>query len=229
MLQLRSTRIANSRHAAVLSSVTIAEEGIALVYAKEDGETKVRPSEGVAGEIFAGVSQSRNSVPAVLPYVEEGVIGATRTIKLPRTPLAGQLLVKVAGVQKTVVTTAPADATEVQIVGSDVVVYASEAGKAYFVQMLYTPSVIEAQSIVGDAPIGGLASTLLGSIGVLKSAEFGTNYFDASADWSDALYVTTGPDGVFTVGDVDNHIPNAIVKNAPNASNAFLVLSINIA
>lgn len=228
MLQLRETRIVRSHHEPVLSSAVVAEEGIPLVYEKEDGETKVKPSTGAAGETFAGVSLSRNSPPSVLPNVEEFVIPAGLTVSLARVPVTGQLLVKVGGTQVTVVAGAPADAGEVKVAGKDLTFFAGEAGKTLSVQYLYSPTVTEARSVIGDAPIGGLPSTAMGIIGTLKDATFGTNMFDASVDWTDALYVKLAA-GKFTVGTAGDHVPNVVVKNSPNAGNPFLVVSINVA
>lgn len=229
MLQLRETRIVRSKHANVVSGEIIGEEGMALVYIKEDGETKVQKSRGVAGEIFAGVSQSRNSAPATLPYVQEHAVPAGLSIELVRTPIAGQLLVKVAGVQVTVVNGAPASAAEVQLAGRNLVFFAGQAGQPAYAQFLYTPTVIEARSVIGDAPIGGLSSTAQSVIGRLLDAEFATNQFDASEDWSDAMFVKTGPNGTFAVGTTADHIPNVIVKKSPSAGNPFLALSVNVA
>lgn len=229
MLQLRNTRIHSSRHATVLSSVVIEEEGQALVWVKEDGETKVKPSAGVAGEIFAGVSLSRNIAPGMHPLVQEGSLAGNASAVLSRTPIAGQLLVKIDGVKKTVVSSAPADATEVQLSGANLYAHASMANKPFVAQMLYVPSVLEARSIVGDGPVGGLASSVIGNIGRLCVAEFGTSYFDASEDWSDVTFVKLGANGTFVPGTEADHIPNVVVKNTPNAQSAFLVLSINVA
>jgi len=229
MLQLRETRIVRSTHSPVLSSVLIPEEGMALVYVKEDGATKVALSTGVAGELFAGVSLSRNIHPGCLPYVQETVIPASGVVELVRAPIAGQLLVKVDGVQVTAVATAPASATETQLDGTTLTFAAGQAGKSVVAQFLYVPSVIEARSVIGDGPVGGLASTAEGVIGILKDAVFATNMFDASVDWSSALYAKTGPGGTFTVGTAADHIQNVVVQNAPNASNPFLALSITVA
>lgn len=229
MLELRETRIVRTTHSPVLSSVIIAEEGIALVYEKENGETKVRPSTGVAGEMFAGVSVSRNVHPGQLPYVQESVVGEDGTFELVRAPIPGQLLVKVAGVQVEVVSGSPADATSVGLDGLSLKFAAGQAGKPVFAQFLYVPSVVEARTVIGDGPIGGLASTAEEIIGVLKDAEFATNMFDASVDWQDALFAKTGPGGTFTVGTASDHIYNVVVKNAPSAASPFLKLGMTVA
>lgn len=230
MLQQRETRLVRTRFNKLLSGEVIAEEGIALVYAKENGETVVKKSTGVNGEIFAGVSQARNAPPAFLPIVQEGTVAADHKIQLLRTPTPNQMLLKVAGVQVELVSSAPADATEAQLSGTSIVLHNSvPLATSYVVQYMYTPTVLEARQQVGDAPIGGLSTTPQGVVGTLVDAQFATNMYDASVDWHDAFYVKTAPGGTFTVGTVNDHIPNAIVKNAPSGANAFLVLSIQVA
>ncbi len=228
MLQLRETRIVRSSHAPILSTAIIPEEGIALVYEKEDGETKVKPSTGAPGEIFAGVSVARNVPPGQVPNYESGVLDATLSVRLARTPIANQLLVKVAGVQVTVVAGAPANNTEVGLAGNVLTFFAGENGKSFAATYLYAPTTVEARTCIGDAPVGGLASAELGIIGRLLDAQFGTSFFDASVDWSGALYAKLGANGNFTVGTPLDHIPNVTVMNTPNANNPFLVLSINV-
>jgi len=230
MLQQRETRQVRTRFNALLSGETIPEEGIALVYVKENGVTVVRKSTGVAGEIFAGVSQARNAPPAFLPIVQEGLVDATLSIPLTRTPTPGQLLVMIAGVALTIVTAAPADATQAQLSGSEIILHASTPlGATTFVQYMYTPTVLEARQQIGDAPIGGLAATPQGQVGCLVDAQFGTNFFDASVDWTDAFYIKLAPGGTFTVGTPTDHIPNCVVKNTPSGDNAFLIISIQVA
>lgn len=226
MLQLRETRVVNTKHEPVATGIVIGEEGVVLAYVKEDGVTKVQPCTGVANEIFAGVALARNAPPASLPMVNEGVIAADGSFELGRAPQAGKLLVKVDGTAATIVTVAPA-VGEVQVTGSTLMFPVADAGKQVFAQFIYVPSVIEASTIVGNIPAAGIPQT--DTIGTLKEAQLGTNMFDAAADWSDALYVKLGPNGTFALGTVADHIPNAIVKNSPSPASPFLVVSINVA
>ena len=229
MLQLRETRIIRSLPERVAPGVVIPEEGIPLSYVKVDGETCVQPCTGAADEIFAGVSLSRNSPPAALPMVVEFAYGSGSG-KFPRAPIGGQLMVKnvADGVTRTVVAAAPA-AGEIQVdAQGNYALNVADAGANFTAQFHYIPSVVEAQSIIGDAPIGGLPSTALGEIGALKQATISTNFFDASVDWSTAMYVALA-NGMFTVGSAADHVPNVVVRNAPSADNAFLTLSINVA
>jgi hypothetical protein len=150
------------------------------------------------------------------------------TYTLARVPIAGQLLVLVNGVKKTIAGEAPASAAAVQLVGNNITFFAGEAAKTLDVQYLYTPTVIEARSLIGDAPAGGLASTALGVIGVVKQASISTNFFDASADWTNVMYVALAANGTVTPGTLGTHEPGIVVMRAPAAANPFLGLSINL-
>jgi len=226
MLLLRETRVVITKHEPVATGVVLNEEGFALAYVKEDGVTKVQPSTGVPGEIFAGVNLARNAPPTVLPMVNEGRANAQAAFELSRAPIAGQLLVKVDGTKYTVVTTTPSSG-EVQISGTTLQLPAGDANKEVFAQYMYQPTVVEAATIVGNLPAGGIPA--VDTTGVLKEAQLGTSKFDASVDWSGAMYVKLAAGGTFTVGDATDHIPNVVVKNTPSAASPFLVLSINVA
>jgi hypothetical protein len=226
MLNMKFTRIFNTESRAVLSVSVIPEEGMALVEAIEGGESKTTLSKGVPGEIFAGISMSRNAPPAVLPNVENGVVPASLQVKLARVPSLNQLLVKANNVALTIVAGVPA-AGEVKLSNDVLTFNAAQAGEALIAQYLYAPTLVEARSIVGDYPIGGLASTAQHVIGVLIRGEFATNMFDASVDWSNALRVNLGADGFFTVGGNGTELANVVIRNRPSSANSMLVLAIN--
>ena len=229
MLQLHETRIARTKHEVVLSGVQIQEEGMALAFVKENGETKVQPATGAAGEVFAGLSYSRMTSPAEYPHVQEGIVDADGIIELDRAPIGGQLFAKVGGNGLEILTSGTPDAGKAVVSGTTLNVGTNLAGQSYFVQYLFNPSVVEARQIAGDAPIGGLSSSAQGVIGTLKDATAGTTFFDASVDWSSALFVKLAAGGKLTVGSPSNHIPNAVVKNTPQAGSPFLVLSFKTA
>lgn len=230
MLQLRNTRIFKTLFENLATGVAIQEEGVALAFVKEAGETKVQPSTGAAGERFAGIAIARNMPPATLPLVEEGVVDASGTGSLTRAPLAGQALIKVGGVAFTIVNDPAAvpGAGEIVLVGAGYKVEAINAGKAISAQYLYAPSVQEARTVIGDAPYGGLAANALGTIATLKQAEVATSFFDASADWTEATYAKLVGGGKFAPADAATGIPGVIVKNSPNVGTPFLILEINV-
>lgn len=226
MLNMQNTRIFNTDTRLVLSSVVIPEEGMALVEVIEGADTKVKPSAGIAGEIFAGVSLARNAPPTYVPNIEEGVIPATLSVKLARKPVIGQILVKIDGTAASVGAGAPA-AGAVQLVNDVLTFNAADAASTLYVQYLYEPTVQEARSFVGMAPIGGLPSSAQHVIGTITKGEFSTNMFDASVDWSTALQVKLGPNGTFTTGGSGTLLTNVVVRGRPSAGNAMLVLAVN--
>jgi hypothetical protein len=234
MLQLRDTRIFRTQHAKVENGILIAEEGIALIYTKTggDGDTVVAPAAGGDETAFAGVSYERFTPPGVYPFISDYAVPAGLTVELPRTPIAGKLLVKNAdtGVAYTIVTTTPDADTKVEITGDTLTFNAGlDPLPNITVQFLYAPSVLEARLYTGDAPIGGLPSHSLDVIGRILQGDISTTFYDASKDWSAVLTVGLGAGGYFVPSTSGHVIPGVIVKNTPNASNPFLILGLNVA
>lgn len=232
MLQLKETRFVVQKFEPLLPGTAIQEEGCALVYVKDsDGTTKVQPSTGASGEngLFAGVALARNIPPSVMPIVGNAVVDSSLEFELPRTPISGQIMVRIGNTVSTIVAGAPGNADEVQINGSTLTFHVGAEGMAFTYQMLYVPTVQEARAIIGDMPVGGLSANVQGQVGVIKNGWIGTNKFNAGADWSSALYVKAGADGTFDVGDATDFIPGVIVRNSPNVANPFLVLALNVA
>jgi hypothetical protein len=224
MIDQKYTRVFETEHRPVESAALIGDEGMALVFVKEGDATKVRPSTGAAGEKFAGVSLSRNVPPTFLPFVFEGIVPDDVSIELPRIPMAGQILVKIGGVVKGVIAAAAA-ATTVQLLGDVINFLAADAGKTLFIQFMYEPTVSEARTIKGDMPIGGLSSTAQEVIGMLVRGDVAVSHFDAASDFSAALTVKLGADGIFTTTGSGITVPNCTVINAPSAGNNSLVLN----
>lgn len=228
MIDQKSTRVFDTKFAPVETGFVFEDEGMAAVYVREGDKTVVKASTGVSGEVFAGITQSRNIPPKFAPAVIEGVIPAGGVIELPRIPVVGQILVKIAGAAKTVGAGAPADATAVQLTGANINTFTGEAGKAYVIQFHYEPTVAEARTFVGDAPVGGLSSSAQGVIGLYKRGEIATSYFDASVDWSGAITVKLGADGMFTTTGSGTELTNAVVAKAPSAGSPVLVLDLSL-
>jgi hypothetical protein len=96
------------------------------------------------------------------------------------------------------------------------------------VQYMYEPTVAEARTILGDTPYGGIAANQLGTVGVVKQGVCATSFFDASQDWSDAMYAKLTSGGRFAPATAADGITNVTVKNSPNASEPFLILELNL-
>lgn len=227
MIEQKYTRIFHTEHRPVETGVVIPDEGVTLVYAKEGERTVVRPSTGTAGEIFAGLSMSRNAPPLFVPLVLDSVLEEVG-LELPRTPMAGQILVRVGGTKVTVnaATSAPADATSVSLDDNNLVFHADHVGEDIFIQFMYEPTVIEARQFNGDVPVGGLSSSARGIIGVVTRGDVATSYFDASADWSSALRAKLGADGVLTTAGSGEEAGGLTIINAPTAANPMLVVNL---
>lgn len=227
MIEQKYTRIFHTEHRPVETGVVIPDEGVSLVYVKEAERTVVRPSTGAAGEIFAGLSMSRNAPPAFIPFVlEDAVNGAS--IELPRTPMASQILVRIGGAKMTINASdaAPTANTSVSLDDNVLRFHADHDGEDLFIQMMYEPTVVEARQYNGDVPVGGLSSSARGIIGVVTRGDVATTYFDASADWSGAMKAKMGPDGLLTTAGSGAEARGVTVISAPTAANPLLVVNL---
>lgn len=229
MLHMRETRITYARHADVLPGVVIPEEGIALEYIKANGQTFVQPSTGAAGRLFAGVSYERFIPARSLPFIREYQLDATGVLNLPRTPIAGAIAVIEGAAVRAVTVGTDAPTGDDAVLNGDQLLFdpATAEGRIVRVQMRYVPSVEEARTLQGDAPFGGQASALTDRIGRIIEGEIATSCIDMSKDWTNVLEVGLGADGLFVPATAQNKVPNVVVHNSPNASNPFLVLSLN--
>ena len=230
MLQLANTRFGSTFNRAVATGVTIYTEGTALSYVMEGGQAKVRPSTGASGEVFAGVSLSRNSqshrltevlmvsVPASAPY----------QVTLPHAPIAGQFVVRGLAIADA----SPA-AGEAQLVGTTLTFNAAQAGKSFEVGVAFVPSIEESIAASGNDPVGGLASSSVGFIGVIKEGDVFTDQYDVTADWIgngvDPVPVFLGANGLFTTKTGGTQLGSVTVMQVPTAGNAFLGLSLRSA
>lgn len=232
MLQLANTRFGSTFHRKVATGVTIQTEGVALVYVQENGEAKVRPSQGGTGERFAGVSLSRNSQSARLTEELEVKVPATApyTVKLAHKPLDGQLRVGALG--KAADGDAPASG-EFNLAGGDTLVFnAGQAGSVQRVSLAFTPSYLEAVAAQGNDPVGGLPSTAMGVIGVIKEGDVFTDQYDVTAEWKanevQDLYISAG--GLFTTTATNNtKVGSVTILNVPSVGSGFLGLTIRSA
>lgn len=228
MLVQKYTRYFLTEHRPVEEGLRLTEEGLALVYAKQGTETVVRPSTGAEGEVFAGFSLARNSPPTTLPWVGQGVVPASGQIELPRLPLATQILIKVQGEVRTVKAAAPENASEVLVAARVITFHADDVGSEYYIQMQYEPTVSEARTLIGDAPIGGVPSGAQDQIGVITRGDVATTLYDASADFSTVFNPSLGPDGILTVGGSGTVLTNVQVVSTPSADNTALVVRVNV-
>lgn len=216
----------------VNSSIIAIEEGQALVYAFENGEQTVKPSTGVAGEFFAGVSFSRATTPTSGPMVEEITIptAAPYTITLAKTPLANPaayILASGASPRVVLAAAVAASPTDYVIAGDVMTFDASFAGRTVQVVYRYTLSHVEAVykfNFDSFATVDLVSAPVVGSV---KDGVIVTDQYDTTADWASwtaATPVTLGANGTFTIGGTGTPITNAAVMAIPSINDGFLTL-----
>lgn len=229
MINYQKTRFTKTDSSAVESGVMISEEGLALIAKREGADLVIRPSQGAAGEVFAGFSYERTSRPDVLAMVAESVVVVNETFLMARAPIAGQLAVFIDGTKVTVdlAAEAPVDGTTVNMDGQELYFHASAAGKSLRVQMRYTPSLEEARTYgegneFGDTP----ASYEVGVCGRVVGGTLSTTAWDPAADWADEskLHPVLGADGLLTIGGSGTELKNLIIKTAPSQGNPYITV-----
>lgn len=230
MLFQNATDIVQTQEADLLPGEVIHEEGVALVWTRENGKSYLRLSTGNKDEQFAGFALARSMPPATMARVEEFVIDATLKYTATKLPIAGQLLVKIDGVkadQEAANTASAAGIVGVQ--GADLFFNKADEGKKVFVQYAHELSVTEARSYTADAPIGGLPSNVVGRVGYIKLGNVATSVFDAAADWSNdnVLNPSLGADGRLTIGGTGTVLKGCVIKQAPNAERGYLIIEMS--
>lgn len=228
MLFTNATDIVMTQYADLLPGEVVHEEGTALVWHRENGRTYLRISTGAANENFAGFALMRSMPPAFQTAVEETIVDSTGLYVLNRVPTPGQLLVKVAGVKaaQEASGTAPTAAGKVAVQGAELRLHADDIGKKVFIQYAYELTLTESRSITGDAPIGGLAANIQGSVGYIKLGTISTNLIDAAADWSDdtVLNPSLAAGGKLTIGGSGTKLTGLIIKHAPSSERGYLTV-----
>lgn len=229
MLLQNFTSIVKTDERDLLPGHLVSEEGVALVFVRENGKMFVQESTGAPNEVFAGLALSRPIPPAHATAVEEHVVVAGETVVLDHLPIPGQVHIKVGGEAMEIVTGGTVDAaTKVSLDGAEVTFHADHAQKEAVIQYHYELSALEARALTGDAPVGGVPGNIQGRCGFIEIGQVGTNMFDASVDWSNdsVMHPSLGAGGRLTIGGNGTKLTNVIIAQAPTAENAVLVLSV---
>lgn len=227
MLKLNNTRFARSSSTPIATGVTIAESGIPLALVREGSVSKADVCADSTTQVFGGVAMTLHTPPLFLPMVFSAVISANNTIDIPRQPKNGQIRVVIGGVGLTKVDVAPDATSKFQVLTGSLKFFGNSGNTAY-VQMHYEPTVSEARSILGDVAPGGLASAAVGIIARMTEGQASTNYYNASKDWSSALYVKVVA-GLFEPAIKADAISGVAVLSTPTSADPFLTLSIKVA
>jgi hypothetical protein len=224
-----ATRIQDTNIYPLRPGQEVHEEGLAMVFARDAGQsTVIVPSTGAAGEVLAGVSFLRNTVPSRLASVDNYLVPSNNIVQLPRAPIAGQLYASIAGAPLTLVSGTPAAPDEAQIGPGNTLLLFGQGGQKVFVQFRYEATVSEAAMFQGQPNIpGAVAANQLGELGIITKARVATSCFDASADWSSGIFVKLSANGIFTVGTANDNLHNVILLAGPSAGHGYIQLNIN--
>lgn len=225
MILFPNTRPVLSVERAVAGGFTIDQEGKALVSAMVGGIFGVKKSAGIAGEVFLGIAFNMLKPVTEMPYLESLTQGASNTVTLSYTPLAGTLRITDVntGTQQTAAVSA---ANAYQIAGNVVSLFAAQTGHVYLISYRFAPTAAQVIALVGNVHPGGAAGDYLGQVGVIQKGDVFTTEYDASVDWSTGPAVSLGANGVFTVGGAGVVLTNVSVIAAPQAGIGALGLEI---
>lgn len=230
MLFLNATDIVQTQEADLLPGEVIHEEGVALVWTREGGKSYLRLSTGAKGEVFAGFALARSMPPAHMNRVEEFTIDSTKKLTASRVPTAGALFVKIDGTKAEQEATGSASgAGKVGVQGGDLFFHEDDVGKKVYIQYGYGLSVVEAQSYLADAPIGGLASNVIGRCGYIKLGNVATSMFDPAVDWSadNVLHPSLGPNGMLTIGGTGTELKGCMIKQSPTSDRGYVIIEMS--
>lgn len=223
-----NTRIVDSSEALLAKSAKVVAEGQAMVYVP--GEVGVAPSQGTAGEIFAGFATRRQSAaPYIEPYavkVEQFVIEAPAegdaSVQLVFEPVDNTVCV----INKATGEVIASPTVEGKVVSSSAFKQDMEVEVVYKHEL----NAVQARAMFGDVQPGGPAGDQFGQTGLAKRGIIYTSWFDTSKNWAAAKQIKLAAEGMITneegAGEV---LPGAYVVHAPSADVPFLGLEFSAA
>ena len=231
MLLLNQTRIHTSTERKLSTGAVLKSEGAALVAVYEDNELRVKPSEGVEGEVFVGVAISAIASVTAAPKIEELVIGKDGTVELARLPITTKdISVKVDG--KAIALADAAADGKCKLEKQKLTFHDDVKGKTAVVTYRFSPNAEELYVVQGEQRPGVHVATALGQTGVITAGEVLTSEFDVTADWTPKangqLDVYLGANGLFTTTKATNTKVNAVVTRLPVSGSPYLGLQFHV-
>ncbi len=241
---LTKTHYSLSLQKDVASGQTVDREGVVLRSVLEAGVEKVQKADdSAATHIIAGFAVSDNETIGVMPAVLDAVIPAAPgpyTVQLKTNivgtpPNSSIRVAEVGGSDFTEVTTAP-NAGEFQPnVSTGVLTFNSgDAGKSITVWYRHNLTVAESRQRFFQRNVNNEAGALFNTVVVGGgSGEVWTFEYDTNVDWTTAkpggtADITTGPDGILTIGGTGTPIPGGKVVHVPDSDDAALGLAFNL-
>lgn len=210
-----------SMHGEVAAGFEVAEEGMCLAYTPEGNVQKLKPSEGLATDKFAGVSIAAVTVPNSLVLYYKATVAADSTLELKKEPIAGQLKVRTLDGTEIVAGDPASESNSYSLSGKDLTLNADKAETEVMINLKYIPTVTEAVQPQGEGlyrtPGQAVEFGLIGRI--LRLAQIFTDQYDVSSNWDLSLPVRMGANGLFTQTDAGGGatpiIPNATLLQLP--------------
>lgn len=207
----------------VAPGAVVLAEGQALVRLAAAQSAGVQPSTGGAGEIFVGFSVAGTSAaPFPEGYtnkVETLLVSNTGSVKLQRTPIAGQVFIwnETTGAP-VAIGSGGATVTGDTITGLT-------ADTTVSITYKFAETFVESIARQGNVQPGGYVGAYVGQIGCASRGVIYTSEFDASVNWRAATAVKAGPNG--QVGDqtlTNGATINAVIVGVPSVDYPYLVL-----
>lgn len=234
MLDLSRCRIYDSIEFPLYNYATAFEDGTPLAGLMNGGQMTAGTNGSPANtDLFLGVAYSTFTTPTSAVNVLEVTVPAAApyTVTLPQTPNNGTIQVYYTANNTSLTSEATAAgvtaAGEFNLTGAVLTFDSADAGAAVTVVYTYTPTVIQALSMVGTGVPGTVwPSNVTRSIGVIQRGLIFTTLFDTSVNWNTQTSVKMA-NGLFISGAGTGGSVNGYVYSAPSTSSPFLGIYIH--
>lgn len=200
------------------TGAVLTAEGQALVYKLENGRQVVDVAAGVAGEVFAGFSNTQTSAASVVPTTATKV----ETLVIPASGIVTTLKSAIAGTAHAVNVADGTAIAVVSITGTAIDLGAANVGKTAKVVYRYTLTAAEARSLAGDVQPGGYAGNTYSQMGVAQEGVIYTDVFDTSVDFSLATSLKLEAGGMISDQTGTGVAISATVVSVPSGDYPFL-------
>jgi hypothetical protein len=229
----------------VASGQVVDREGVLLRSVLEGGNEKVQKADAVAATYaLGGFAISDNETIGIIPVVEDLTIPAAPgpfTVQLSRTSLVGTApnssvrVQLVGGADLTEVAGAPAAAQFQPTVATGVLTFnTAQAGAAIRVWYRANLTVAESRLMFFQRNINNDAGAIFNTVAVGGGVgEIFTAEYDTNVDWSTAIpgstgVITSGPDGILTIGGAGTPLPGGKVVHVPDVDQPYLGVAFNL-
>lgn len=227
MFDLKRSYFNDLRERPVLSTATILEEGMVLVYVDAgDGTMAVAPSAGAGGELVAGFAITDALKIVTKAVVEQLVVpagGGTVSLKHANLVTGSTFAFDVTtATALTLVPPAPgAGQYSVNLVNGTVTFNAAQAGNTVSLQYRYSPSLEELLATEHERSINNRAQDFFSSVAVgCLEGEIFTSMYDSSQAYAVGAAVFSGASGLATSAAGGTQI--GIVSHVPSVSDGLL-------